>query len=305
MSYPLKQNPVPLWALPEQRPVQIDTDAIPAFLLSGVDDGPVGSPLSHGNNSGSNLPGVHRSKSESAERPRFFRAVGRWSSVVLTQIEEPPPHLAGVQDVSILDKYDLQGEWQSKLDDTFQRPPEPKLWARMKEDFIKNLAANPFYPMLLRGSASAFLIIALALSCSVLVQTNNAKHHAQALGQVLTAPAGPAASTIFCIVVCSVSLVYMMVSLWDETFGRPLGLRPTQTKLHFVAADLCLICFTSSNLSLCFDSLTTKKYICPGAGGSHVCRLQKTCTAFVFLSLVVWFLTFLVSTFRMIDRASH
>lgn len=302
MSYPLKQNPVPLWAAPEQQSVTINPQTIPGFLIHGAVEDIIDAQQLNTNNDEPHSGGNGNSDIQSSS---FLKHIGRWNGKELSFLDIEQAATQNVQDPSILDSYNLRGEWESKLEDTFQRPALPNIWQRMKANFIKNLAANPFYPMILRGSASAFLIIALALSCAVLVKTNNARHQAQETMAPLNVPAGPAASTIFSIVTCCISLVYMIVSLYDETFGRPLGLRPTQTKLHFVTIDLCLICFTAANLAVAFDSLVSKKYICPGLVFRQTCRLQRTCTAFIFLALVVWFLSFLVSVFRMLDRAAH
>ena len=308
MSYQLTQNPVPLWAVPERRPLQIDTDAIPEFLFLPNDFNsriPNMYPFNDRSNSysagSSGIPHNLHLNVNTIERPYILKNVGRWSSVLLNQTDANDQFFSNIQDNSILDCYDLKGEWKSKLDDNL-KPPNPSMFQRTKQNFIKNLAANPFYPLILRGSASAFLVIALSLCCSILVQTENAKKRSV---RIPNTPYGPAATTIFGIVTCCISFVYMLISLWDETFGRPLGLRSTRIKLNFVTADLCLICLTSANLACAFDNIVSRKYICPGMFGSHICRLQKACTSFIFLALVVWFLSFLVSTFRMLDRASH
>lgn len=286
MGYALDQTPVPPWVLSSQHVLQIDKDRLPSFLLSKDESKRAG-----------NVP---------SDRPVFLKQSGRWNSVMNHEVDLEAQNVRstkeGAVDETMLDQYDLSAKWENRMDDTEREESGLAKFERLRNSFIKNLAGNPFFPIVLRGSASTFAIITLGLACEVFVQT---KKVAPSLRDSGLSPHSPSSSTIFSIIISTIGLAYLLFSTWDETFGQPLGLRPSRSKIKFVAIDLILICLTAANLAVSFDAMISRPYICPAVQNPYVCRLHKAVVSFIFATLVMWFLTILVSTFRMIDRATH
>lgn len=205
-------------------------------------------------------------------------------------------------DPALLDVYDLNTKWENRMDFEPENAKGLSLDA-LEESLIKNLAANPFFPLVFRGSAAMFSIITLGLSCEVFVQSKNYKdrwaYHAD------IAPNGPDSSTIYTIVIACLSIVYSWFMLWDETFGQPLGLRASHKKIKYVFLDLMLLCLQAANVAASFDALIDRKWLCPSGRTVRLCALHKAVISFILITLVVHSVSFLVSAFRMIHRAAH
>lgn len=286
MGYALYQTPVPPWAAPDQHVLQIDHNRLPSFLLPENDSKKLG-----------NL---------ARDRLVFLKQSGRWNSLMNHEVDVEAQNVRstkeGAIDEAMLDQYDLNTEWENRMDDTERVQGGLAEFDRFRISFINNLAGNPFFPIVLRGSASTFAIVTLGLACAVFVQTKKVAPSLHGTGLIAHSPSS---STIFSIVISTIGIVYLLFSTWDETFGQPLGLRPSRSKIKFVAIDLTLICLTAANLAVSFDAMISRPYICPAIQNPYVCRLHKAVVSFIFATLAMWFLTILVSTFRMIDRATH
>ena len=276
MTYQLGQTPVPVWAEPNRRPIQLDLETLPNyFLTEEAFKNPAG-------------PGAGYA---GGSHGGWWNAVAK-SSQRKEQIDVDP---------ALLTAYDLNSKWENRMDDEPLQTSGIIDIDKMRAKFIKSLGSSPFYPILLRGSASMFSVISLGLSAAVFVQTG---HGNDEEGRLITGYS-PTASTIFTVVMTTISFVYLLYSLWDETFGQPLGLRHASSKVKFVALDLALLCLNAASLALAFEVMISREYICPATQNPQICKLHKAVVAFVLVQLVTWFLTFLVSTFRMIDCASH
>ncbi len=102
------------------------------------------------------------------------------------------------------------------------------------------------------------------------------------------------------IVVDVVAMPYIGYITWDEYTGKPLGLRSPKAKMRLVLLDLLFIVFESANLSLALGSLADGNGICQDDTGNDygICSRVRTLSAFLFIALVAWTLTFNVSILR-------
>jgi hypothetical protein len=143
-------------------------------------------------------------------------------------------------------------------------------------------------PLFFRMIVLTTSTFALGLSCSIYHLTNTS-----------TFPQTP--STIMAIVVDVVAMPYIGYITWDEYTGKPLGLRSPKAKMRLVLLDLLFIVFESANLALALGSLADVAGICEdGYNGNDygICGRVRTLSAFLFIALVAWILTFNVSIFR-------
>lgn len=174
----------------------------------------------------------------------------------------------------------------------------------MKKIFIN----NPLVPLLLRILILIFCVTALALACTIYVNSRK-KYDNYSVGQQ--------AGTIMAIVVQCFAVVYVIYIAYDEYTGKPMGLRNPLGKMKLIMLDLLFIIFSSANLSLAFNSLTDSEWVCKDSNSealkslgvffpqvSSLCRRQKALTSFLLLALCLWVLTFTISIVRVVDRVS-
>lgn len=169
------------------------------------------------------------------------------------------------------------------------------------------LLNSPLVPLTFRAIIWILSLLALALAVSV-YQYSNTYGFAQK------------PSTIMAIVVDVVALIYLIYITYDEYSGKPLGLRSPKAKMKLIMFDLLFIIFDSANLSLAFDTLFDTRWSCLssatvddfGEGDrpnelrtvEPICTRQRALSAFLFLALLAWVLTFTISVFRLVERAS-
>ncbi|ANB14534.1 Srf1p [Sugiyamaella lignohabitans] len=174
---------------------------------------------------------------------------------------------------------------------------------RLRKIFLN----NPFIPLTLRATIFILSIIALAVSSSIYKRSHDAKPN-----RINQQP-----STIMAIVVQSTALVYLVYITYDEYSGKPLGLRDARAKMRLIMLDLLFIIFSAANLSLTFNTLYDRTWVCQDFSFSSssvtiflpyiskICDLQKVLASFLFMVLVMWILTFTVSIFRLVERVAQ
>lgn len=277
--YHLDQTPVPVWAVPDRRPIQLDLEAVPNYFLSEA------------------AAKQDAAKQDSAS-VHSHHGGGWWNTMADASQRKEDVDV----DPNLLTAYDLDSRWENRMEEK----PEPAKGLinldKIRDNFLKNLSSSPFYPIAMRGSSWMFSVITLGLSAAVFVQSKKRKGVDDTL---IYDGLSPTASTKFTIIMSTISTVYLAYSLWDETFGQPLGLRRSTSKVKFVALDLALLCLNAASVALAFETMVSRLEICPGSQNPRLCKLHKAVVSFTLVTLVTWCLTFLVSTFRMIDRATH
>lgn len=165
---------------------------------------------------------------------------------------------------------------------------------------------NPLVPLLLRVLILIFSVSALALACTIFTNSRR-KYDGIFVGQQ--------PGTVMAIVVQCCAIVYVIYIAYDEYLGKPMGLRNPLDKMKLIMFDLLFIIFSSANLALAFSSLTDDQWVCIDLRDpvyknlilptvDSLCRRQCALTAFLFLTLCTWVLTFTISIIRVVDRVT-
>lgn len=109
-----------------------------------------------------------------------------------------------------------------------------------------------------------------------------------------------------------------------EYFGRPLGLWRTSAKLAHTLLETLFICAWSAALSLCFDNYFTSVIPCSEEGkewynelpppptipdvgiiGSKICRSQLALISLVFIGLVMYCMSLVISLYRIFEKVKY
>lgn len=203
----------------------------------------------------------------------------------------------------------------SQGDDSPRHRSKARYWMldEKRKDLMPTLTRvfvqNPLVPLLLRILILIFSAGALALACTIFVYLRR-NYDGVAVEQQ--------PSTIMALVVQCFAIVYVIYIASDEYLGKPLGLRDPLGKMKLIMLDLFFIIFSLANMSLAFNALYSDEWVCtenydipnlkslglyfPAVG--FLCRRQRALTAFLFVVLVLWVLTFTVSIVRVVVRVS-
>ncbi|KAK9475946.1 hypothetical protein V1514DRAFT_338335 [Lipomyces japonicus] len=174
-----------------------------------------------------------------------------------------------------------------------------------KLNFRVLLLDNPYVPLTLRSAIFVISLGALGLAVSVYRLSKNLSPE----------PLVQQPSTIMAICVQSIALVYLVYITYDEYSGKPLGLRDAKDKVKLIMLDVLFIILSSANLSLTFNTLYDKQWICRSDDiiiqddndlpyNGPICRRQRGLAAFLFMVLLMWLMTFTISIFRVVERVS-
>ncbi|ONH69788.1 Regulator of phospholipase D SRF1 [Cyberlindnera fabianii] len=167
---------------------------------------------------------------------------------------------------------------------------------------------NNYVPLFFRIFTIILSVIALALSIRIFriskrkVQLSD---EASDNSEVSQQP-----STLMAICVQSIGLLYLFYIARDEFNSKPLGIRNPVAKMRLILFDLLFIIFSSANLALSFNTLYDSRWVCAIDSKSmyprveSICRYQKALSAFLFIILVTWVVTFSISIMRVILKVS-
>lgn len=176
----------------------------------------------------------------------------------------------------------------------------------LKPYMKKMFLTNQYVPLFFRILIIIATIIALSISVNIYKKSKRKVRLSNLeLDQVSQQP-----STIMAICVQSVALVYLLFITYDEFNSQPLGIRNPVEKLRLILLDLLFIIFSSANLSLSFNTLGDARWVCTTDEFSQypkiegICDYQKSLTAFLFIILTMWVVTFTISIMRVIERVS-
>ncbi|EEQ34246.1 hypothetical protein McanMca71_005035 [Microsporum canis] len=217
-----------------------------------------------------------------------------------------PVHQGKVVDADWLNQNfgDYSGPWQGYLDEkdaesgrqsgTFIQ--RRKRWVK---GFQHRILHSPMVPLIIRLTVFIFSAIALSLGGTI-----------RQLSTTYNRPQGP--SPLMAIIFDAIALVYLIYITYDEYTGKPLGLRSATAKIRLIFLDLVFIVFASANLSLAFASLSDVNGSCSRADmdgaidprNDQICDRQKVLAAVLFVVLVAWLMTFMISALRVIERVA-
>jgi len=130
------------------------------------------------------------------------------------------------------------------------------------------------------------------------------------------------------IIFAPLTLVHVMVAIYLEYFGRPLGLWHTFSKLTHTLLEVLFICAWSAALSLCFDNYFTSLVPCAapssiswynqisrpvdpafpnlgrhqGGVGDRICDGQLVLIILVGIGLIMYCMNLFISLFRIFQK---
>jgi len=192
---------------------------------------------------------------------------------------------------------------------------------RRRRAIRKFLLTNTYVPLLFRILNLSFTTAALAVAIRMgKVETQN--HVKGAVGS----------SPNLVIIFAPLTLVHVMVAIYLEYFGRPLGLWRTSAKLAHTLFETLFICAWSAALSLCFDNIFTSPLGCMSTSGirwyselnppinpltgsigrkqeseptDQLCDDQAILTALVFVGLCLYCSNLIISLFRIFEKVKY
>lgn len=190
---------------------------------------------------------------------------------------------------------------------------------RSKKGIRAFILFNTYVPLLFRFINITFTTAALALAV-----------HIRELEMRYGVRGVLGSSPTLVIIFAPLTLVHVMVAVYLEYFGRPLGLWRTSGKLAHTLLEVCFICAWSAALSLCFDNFFTSPIPCasaqsiawysqlprpafqiPGLGaeggsiGDSLCDSQLALIVFVGLGLIMYCINLVISLFRIFEKVKY
>ncbi|KAH7911929.1 hypothetical protein BJ138DRAFT_1149446 [Hygrophoropsis aurantiaca] len=188
-----------------------------------------------------------------------------------------------------------------------------------KQRFRAFILTNIYVPLLFRFINITFTTAALAIA----IRIRNLEMRYSIMGIVGSSPT-------LVIVFAPLTLVHVMVAIYLEYFGRPLGLWRTSGKLAHTLLEVCFICAWSASLSLCFDNFFTSLIPCASSGstawynqlprpelslpnlgrdaggvGDSICDNQLALICLVGVGLVMYCINLVISLFRIFEKVKY
>ncbi|PCH33820.1 hypothetical protein WOLCODRAFT_112587 [Wolfiporia cocos MD-104 SS10] len=190
-------------------------------------------------------------------------------------------------------------------------------WARRKKHIRTYMIYNPYVPLLFRFVNIAFTTTALAIAIRIrIVERKNS----------VTGAVGSSPTLV--IIFASLTLVHVMIAIYVEYFGRPVGLWRTSGKLAYTLIEVVFICAWSAAFALSFDNFFTSLIPCaaassiswyndlprpsiPGLTGSEgtvgdtLCDDQLALICLVGIGLLMYCFNLVISLFRIFERVKY
>ncbi|KAF9481435.1 hypothetical protein BDN70DRAFT_876422 [Pholiota conissans] len=190
-------------------------------------------------------------------------------------------------------------------------------WSRRKKQLRSFILVNTYVPLLFRFINIAFTTSALGIA--IRIRGTEIKHHA-------TGAIGSSPSVV--IIFAPLTLVHVMIAIYLEYFGRPLGLWRTSAKLAHTLSEVLFICLWSAALSLCFDNFFTSLIPCASASatawynqiprplqdgltgvegslGDHICDEQLSLICLVGIGLIAYCSNLIISLYRVFEKVKY
>ncbi|PVG04589.1 hypothetical protein CPB86DRAFT_771277 [Serendipita vermifera] len=177
------------------------------------------------------------------------------------------------------------------------------------------LLYNNSVPLIVRVLNLSFTTATLAVAINIR-QIERRNHLLGAVGS----------SPILAIIFAPLTILHVMIAIYLEYFGKPLGLWRTSGKLLHTLLEMLFICMWSASLSLAFDNFFTSRVGCAPAWTTrwwnelppfpslesesnpidHICDSQVALICLVFFGLVLYCGSLVISLFRIFEKVkSH
>lgn len=220
--------------------------------------------------------------------------------------EGPPPEKGK------LAFHDLNSDSSSETKDYFKRRSKAGYWmsTEKREEWLpyfkRVFLYNNYIPLCFRVVLICLCVITLGIAIRIFKISKRQYY----VTSGITSSVSQQPSTIMAICVQTIALVYLGYITYDEFSSKPLGIRNPVEKMRLILLDLLFIIFSSSNLSLSFNTLYDDRWVCVADEESSsprvgiICRLQRSQCAFLFVILCTWVVTFVISIIRVIQKVS-
>ncbi|PIL31625.1 hypothetical protein GSI_06327 [Ganoderma sinense ZZ0214-1] len=191
-------------------------------------------------------------------------------------------------------------------------------WQRRRKRLRAYMMYNVYVPLLFRLCNIVLTTAALAIAIRIRI----IEQHAAVTGAL-----GPSPTVV--IIFASFTLVHVMIAIYLEYFGRPLGLWHTSWKLAYTLFEVVFICAWSSALALCFDNFFTSLIPCASASdiswysqlprpaaqngvngfeggvGDTLCDDQVALICLVGVGLLMYCFNLFISLFRIFEKVKY
>ncbi|KAG9222919.1 hypothetical protein PLEOSDRAFT_1088483 [Pleurotus ostreatus PC15] len=192
-------------------------------------------------------------------------------------------------------------------------------WQRRKKQIRRFILNNVYVPLLFR-----FINISLtAAALGVALHIRRVEQRWHVMGAVGSSPT-------LVIIFAPLTLVHVMIAIYLEYFGRPLGLWRTSGKLAHTLFEVTFICAWSAALSLAFDNFFTSLIPCASSSeiswysqlprpappdplddvvangvAKQICRDQLSLICLVGVGLIMYCTNLIISLFRIFEKVKY
>ncbi|KAI9445241.1 hypothetical protein H4582DRAFT_2108951 [Lactarius indigo] len=189
-------------------------------------------------------------------------------------------------------------------------------WPRTRKRARAYLLTNTYVPLLFRFVNITFTTAALAIA--IRIRRDEARND-------VTGVLGSSPTLV--VIFAPLTLVHVMVAIYLEYFGRPLGLWRTSAKLAHTLLEVLSICAWSAALSLCFDNFFTSPIPCAGpseiswysdiprppspfgnnkgSAGEALCDSQVALICLVGIGLLMYCFNLVISLYRIFEKVKY
>ncbi|KAG5648086.1 hypothetical protein DXG03_007121 [Asterophora parasitica] len=204
----------------------------------------------------------------------------------------------------------------NQIDESDASQHTTSIWRSRKQRLRAFILINPYVPLLFRLINITFTTSALALA----IHIRHIELKGHAMGAVGSSP------TVV-IIFAPLTLVHVMVAIYLEYFGRPLGLWRTSAKLAHTLSEVLFICAWSAALSLSFDNFFTSLIPCASPSstswynelprppsilptfesglGDRICDSQLALICLVGIGLLAYCTNLIISLFRIFEKVKY
>ncbi|KAH9922995.1 hypothetical protein B0H21DRAFT_895216 [Amylocystis lapponica] len=207
----------------------------------------------------------------------------------------------------------------TELPESLHQDQDEKLgpWTRRHKRFRAYMLYNAYVPVLFRFVNVALTTAALAMA----IRIRSIEKRNGIMGAVGSSPT-------LVIIFAPLTLVHVMLAIYVEYFGRPLGLWRTSSKLAYTLIEVIFVCAWSAALALTFDNFFTSLIPCAsaestawysqlprqsigslndmeGTVGDSVCDHQLALICLVGIGLIMYCFNLIISLFRIFERVKY
>ncbi|KAI0778517.1 hypothetical protein BD413DRAFT_465477 [Trametes elegans] len=191
-------------------------------------------------------------------------------------------------------------------------------WQRRRKRFRAYMMYNIYVPLLFRLCNIVLTTAALAIAIRIrIIEARNG-----VMGALGSSPT-------LVIIFASLTLVHVMIAIYLEYFGRPVGLWHTSWKLAYTLFEVVFICTWSASLALSFDNFFTSLIPCAssssiswyselprpqlpngingfeGGVGDTLCDDQVALICLVGVGLMMYCFNLFIALFRIFEKVKY